>query len=663
MRKLKRAALALLMWMLLAPALSVGALALSESDPILTADLSRADFQFQYVPPANSNYALYILSADGGSVTAQAQLLEDGRIIAEGAGSGEILSLRLVAGVSYTVRVRGSGNAIIEFARDALSRCFNDPLPARENEVSQKMIARAYDAHWYSFQAEADGMLMLTCAPEDANLAGSAAMRAMLFDDGGALIARFEELPGGACMLRAVTEAGRNYYVRVSAPAGETPYYALNLLRPESTQLTSLQFAEGAYRLSAGGELRLGGEVKGEALLWVSENPQIALAMPDGRILGLRPGEARITAYGMHSEASCTVSVEFVALEGLEIVGETIRLGVGDDADVMVNFLPEDASDQRLRYVVENPLIASVSRSGVLRGLQPGETRLVVSDVRGSATASVNVVVSAAVRKYRALLVSEQDYPFEEDSVRTGSNASMNAIASLLETAEFEDASFVTRRAENLSKAELIAEIRACFGSATPQDVSLIYITCHGAYTGGMSFLKLSDGSSISARDLERELRGIPGTIVVLIDSCGSGGAIGAASERADFAQGITGAFSGAAVRGSKYKVIASAGLDQDSYRIAFNADADAGAMTTVFARALCDGAGWDIDRDDLGTMGADQNYDGNITVDELYRYMYGRVNWYLDIASDLTGANYRQSVQVYPEGDPFVLFTRKSWE
>ncbi len=661
MRYLKRAALALLMWMLIAPAGSAGALALSGSDPMFLADLSRADLQFEYVPQANSNYALYILSADGGGVEARAELLEDGEVIAEGAGFGEVFSLWLVAGTRYTVRVYGSGNAMVELARDALSRCYNHPLEARENETSEKMIAHAYDAHWYSFRAEASEMMMLTCVPMDLDLTAKLAMRAMLFDDSGALIANFEELPGGACMLRAVTEAGRNYYVRVCAPSGETGYYALNLLRPEESLFSGLQFSQAAYSLAAGGSLQLNRELEGEALLWISETPDAALALPDGRIVGVRPGTAWITAYGMHSEASCTVNVEYVELEGLEIVGASIRLGVGDDADVMVNLLPEDASDQRLRYIVADPRIASVSRDGVLRGLQAGETTLTVANVRGNVSASVGVTVTPAVRKYRALLVSEEDYPFEENTVRTGSATSMRAIASLLETARFEDASFVANSRENLSKAELIAEIRSCFRSATPQDVSFLYITCHGSYTGGMSFLELSDGSSISARDLERELRNIPGTIVVLIDSCGSGGAIGAASECANFAQGITGAFSGAAIRGSKYKVIASAGLDQDSYRLALNADANAGVMATVFARALCDGAGWDIDRDAPGTMGADQNYDGSITLNELYQYMYSRVNWYLEIASNLTGETYRQSVQVYPEGDPFVLFTRKS--
>jgi len=137
----------------------------------------------------------------------------------------------------------------------------------------------------------------------------------------------------------------------------------------------------------------------------------------------------------------------------------------------------------------------------------------------------------------------------------------------------------------------------------------------------------------------------------------GSGGVIGGNGD--DFAAGVTEAFASAAVYGSKYKVLCSAGFEEDSYRMAFNENATAGVMATVFARALCDGAGWNIDLDRRGTMGADQDYDGSISLNELYMFMYSRVNWYLQLASDMTGTPYRQSIQVYPEGDPFILFER----
>lgn len=647
----------LLVLVLFAPALSVGALALSNADPLLFARLGRADFEFDYVPPANSDYALYLFSADGGEVYAHGEILEDGEAIASGLGSGEICSAWLVAGKTYSVRVHGSGSAVVEMARNTLSRCFLNPLEAREETPSEKMIARAFDAHWYRFEATRTGRLMLTCEPLDPQLS----LSAMLFDSSGALISKFENLSGGACMLLADTLEGESYSVRVFSPGGQEGYYALNLRRDDAGGISrALRFDAERYTLSAGSTLRLAEALEGDALLWVSDDPEVAAVDRDGAVRGLRPGTANITAYGISSQASCRVEVEMVPLEGLEILSEHIELSVGDSADVQVELRPADASDQRLRYRVDNPEIVRVSRRGVIKGLQPGETTLYVESFDGAFSDSATVAVMPAVRKYRALLVGEQSYPFSENPVRNGSETSVSALKSLLETARFEDAAYAVRSCSDLSRAELIAEIRSAFADATEQDVSLFYITCHGSYSGGMSFLELSDGSSLSARDLERELREIPGTVVVLIDCCGSGGAIGAASDGADFARGVTGAFSGAAIRGSKYKVLASAGLDQDSFRVAFDGEGQSGVMATVFARALCDGAGWNLDLDAKGTMGADRNYDGRVTLGELQLYMTGRVNWYMGLASELTGEDYRQSVQFYPEGDPFVLLERK---
>ena len=655
-RQIQRTFIALIILALLAPACPVGALALSSRDPLLHANLSRAEFEFDYVPFANSEYALYLFSADGGDVQGRAELLQGGKIIASGEGRGELLSTWLVAGTQYTIRVHGSGNAVIEVARNTLSRCFSQSLDAQEDASQGKIIAREYDAHWYRFTARDDTLLMLTCVPEERNLSLSAA----LFDGNGSLISYFNRLSGGACMLLAETEEGKDYYLRVCAPDGGTGYYALNLTRSEGPEFTTaLRFDALEYSLAAGDEIKLADSITGTPLLWVSDNPSVAAAAQDGSIYGMSEGIARITAHGMSSSAVCTVNVSHVPLEGLELPDEEIRLSVGEELEIPLKRIPENASEHRLRYIIADSSLAGVNRSGILTGLREGETTLTVRSADGLIADSVKLTITPAEKKYRALLVGEQNYPFSENTKRNGSENSVNAIASLLETVDFDGAGFEIRTAADLSKAELIAEIRSAFAGAKEQDISLLYITSHGSYAGGMSFLELSDGSTLSARDLERELRSIPGTIIVMIDCCGSGGAIGAASDSLEFAKGITGAFSGAAIRGSKFKVLCSAGLDQDSFRIAFNENADSGVMATVFARALCDGAGWSIDRDMRKSMGADLNYDGSITLDELWQYMGSRVNWYLEIASELTGENYRQSVQVYPEGDPFILFER----
>lgn len=641
---------ALIACLLLAPVFSAGALALSRSDPFLYADLSRADFQFDYTPIANAEYTLYVFSRDSESVHAQAELMENGETLLQGEGSGAIFSTWLASGATYTFRVHGSGNAVIEVARQALSRCFGDALAVEDPSSNGKMIARSFDAHWYSFEASDDGPLALTCVPDDKNLY----LSALIFDENGTLISTFRTLPGGSCLYFLETQAGSRYYLRVFSPNGNEGYYYLNLRRPQQGS-QAVSFRSDMYELTAGGFLDLSAEIDGETALWTCSRPDLALVSQDGMLHILQPGLFEISAFGFENTASCIVEAGYVALEELSFDQDRLTLAAGDSTKLKLRFTPENASEHRVEYRVENPGVAEISGHGMLTGIAEGETTL--HAFCGDCSASLRVTVTPAVPKYRALLIGEQNYPPSVNSIRTGSENSVNAIAAMLGT--MENGGIAVQTACDLSKAELIAKIRTCFEKTSEQDVSLLYITCHGSYSGGMSFLELSDGSALSARDLERELRRIRGTVVVMVDCCGSGGIIGKASADSEFTKGVSDAFALPALSGSRYKVIASAGLDQDSFRIAFNENADTGVMATVFARALCDGAGWDIDRNRRSAMGADADFDGCVTAAELSEYMRARVDWYLNITSELSGTEYTQSVQAYPEGDPYILFKR----
>lgn len=653
----RRKTAVLLALVIFASVFAAGAFALSGSDPFLYADLSRAQFEFQYIPQANGEYALFVFSRDGKPVSARAELIKDGESVISGEGSGKLFSAWLAAGEEYTVRVKGTGSAVIEMARNTFSRSYEKPMDVREDAVAEKMIARSFDAHWYRFVAKANARMLLSCIPG----ADGAALKAHLFDDTGALIGEFESLAGGTCLLIANTVIGREYYLRVSAPGGETGMYELRLDRSDSSAIASaLLFDEAEYTMAAAGSLSLSDHVRGEAMLWASDDPDIAYVDRRGVVYGRKPGSANITVYGVNSRASCRVNVEYIEMEGMDIIANRITIAEGDDTSVEIDFYPENTSDRNVRFRLDDPGIADISADGVLRAKKAGETTLHAFNADGSLTDSVNIAVTPAVRKYRALLVSEEEYLYK--GRRTGSGTSARAIESLLTSFEFENAAFIAETKSDLSRGELISAIRESFEGSAEGDVSLFYITCHGHYIGGMSFFELSDGSYISVRDIERELRAIPGTVVVIVDCCASGGAIGAASDYADFAKGITSAFASAPVNGSKYKVICSAGLDQDSFRLALNDEGGEGVMATLFARALCAGAGWSIDRNSVSSMGADVDFDGRISIGELGAYMQGRVDWYLGIVEEATGVKYRQNIQVYPEGDPLVLVDRSNF-
>ena len=122
-RFLRGAAAALLLGLaLIAPAKPAGALALPERDPLTLAPSGGDVLELSYVPPANSDYAVYLFSADGGEVDGTAELSLDGETVATGEGRGELCSAWLVAGEAYALRVNYTGSVIVEIARNALSR-------------------------------------------------------------------------------------------------------------------------------------------------------------------------------------------------------------------------------------------------------------------------------------------------------------------------------------------------------------------------------------------------------------------------------------------------------------------------------------------------------------------------------------------------------------
>ena len=445
-------------------------------------------------------------------------------------------------------------------------------------------------------------------------------------------------------------------YSKMIARAGDVHWYAIDAARsgaailaaaPEDAIAPQLWLFDANGRLLAESEALASGSGVLSAQFTSGERYYVRVAAGPDETGSYLLSCLRSAVTGLPE--SVRLSASELTLEGrssASLIAETLPAGV-----CPLVFL--DSSD---------PTVAAVLPDGTLQGRQSGAATVtayayggVTAD--GGMTDVAFVSVDPAPRRYRALLIGEQNYASTVDELRPGSIRSVNSIKSLLKTASFDGESFSISTLLDAPRDDVVAAIRSAFADAAETDLSLVYITCHGFYRAGMTFFVMSDGSVLSASDLERELRAIPGEIVLLIDCCGSGGLIGEAGSADDLLDGITSVFQGtvgpASVRGSKYRVVASALLDQDSYRISFSDDGDEG-MATVFARALCDAAGWSIDRGVQSAMNADANYDGQITLDELGAYMERRVSWYLNLAG-----NYAQNVRVYPEGDDSVLFAR----
>ncbi len=172
------------------------------------------------------------------------------------------------------------------------------------------------------------------------------------------------------------------------------------------------------------------------------------------------------------------------------------------------------------------------------------------------------------------------------------------------------------------------------FKNSDSDDINYLYISTHGFYNDEFEQASLifSNGTNEFALDaeiIEEAFTGLKGTHFFLIDACNSGALIG---------RGVSGGSSKSTFYGGRYKIICSSGGSEDSWYWSNNGEGDlvlqgAGYFSSALSRALSK----------ENAYPADLNRDENISLFELYNYLY---------------ENHAPSVpQVYPYGDNFSVF------
>ena len=611
------------------------------------------EVSLRFSPAVSGTYDLYAF--DGEGIVRRAVLRMGDRIIARGAGDGLIFSTGLIAGQDYTLELVGTGGVGIELMRHALGRSIMLPEPAQSGYESG-MIVLPGNAKWYSIDAQA-GRVSVYVTPERP---GSMRLSAEVYTADGRLVQSSSDMAGGGCRLYFEAEESGGYRLRIACGEGGTGAFEVRTSvaveeAPDSLEIMTedLTLHEGDMRSIRARIWPLDADSDME---WVSSDTEVAEVNAAGVVTALSPGTAEISVYAYGGlRAAISVTVLKVEPEYIAYRGDFITLRVGDVLTPSMQVYPAAAADDaRITYESSAPEIVAVSDTGELTALAEGTAEITVSF--GVLSDRLSVDVDEAPARYRALFVSEQNYAQDVNSMRVGAANTAYNLESLFSMASYDGEGCRTTVEVDLTAEETLAAIEEAFAGAVEKDISIFYISCHGYYENGMTILQFVDGSELAACDLERALRKVPGTVVVIADCCDSGGLISTYGGSGDISGGIVTAFAGetAVFSSSKYKVLASAALGEDSYRLGYASDSS--EAITVFAWALCDALGWDVDDQRRGPLSADTDYDGEITLWEAYLYTKRRVMWYLSRA----GSGYVQSVQVYPEGDMFTLFERE---
>jgi len=370
------------------------------------------------------------------------------------------------------------------------------------------------------------------------------------------------------------------------------------------------------------------------------------------------------------------------SLTGIIVQPDTMDLEVGESKYIIsVTAYYSDSSTANIplgncTYSSYNPSCASVNPSGLITGISAGTTVILVTYTEGtiSKTDTVEVIVTQNEVVYRAYCVGVGDYIYFPDEYGNtdlpGPPYDVNRMCYTLNkcrfgplNTEFSEIWYTTDWLA--TKSNILQGIASIFSEADYNDVSYFYFTGHGIWVNNISYLCPTEvnyfsplTTYISVDELEAALSAIPGTKVVLLDSCHSGGFIGKGvgeiqitkEELESFNDEVINVFSQAEYKGllttNEYKVLTSCHYYQECMELEPTTPGDFDPFG-VFTMALCDGCGY------YGSYPADTNLDTRVSLQEAYLYIK---NWVAELDTQIPYIDITQDVQVYPYNSTFTI-------
>jgi hypothetical protein len=415
-----------------------------------------------------------------------------------------------------------------------------------------------------------------------------------------------------------------------------------------------------------------------------STNLGVAIVTSEGIIAALSEGQTYIwveyTESSITKRDSILVSVYGSVqdpgnLVSINVLPETMSLDIGESKPISsITAYYDNGLDQAINpdicnFSIDNTNI-SISNSGIITGNTSGNSVVTVTYSENNITKSdaISVSVSDAIvsdSKYRALAIGVGNYIYYgEDGDLIAPPYDVNKVKNIFYDCRFsnEETPFYTiieLKDSQATKANILQRIQSVFSDASNNDVSYFYFSGHGANLNQVSYLCPADfdgniNSAISVDELETALSAIPGTKVVFIDSCHSGGFIGKDILRndlndnepkeylANFNESIINTFSGHILSkdlltSNEYQVLTSSHWFQVSYEIY----PETGEPFGVFTQGLYEGCSLS------NNIPADSNQNNQISLNEAYNY----------IAQWVASIRINQDVQVYPLNSSFTIF------
>lgn len=192
----------------------------------------------------------------------------------------------------------------------------------------------------------------------------------------------------GTTTVKATTNDGSftsSCTVTVKSPAQHISLdkTSLKLLEGESGKLTATVYPLNSTQ---------------KVLTWVSDAPEVASVDGEGNVTARKAGTATVTVkVAENVTAVCKVTV-ISRVTGISLSEATVELKPGETRQLTATVLPQNASNAEVTWYSDKENIATVSQSGLVTAVAPGEATVHVVTSDGGKMASCLVKVGTPVK-------------------------------------------------------------------------------------------------------------------------------------------------------------------------------------------------------------------------------------------------------------------------
>lgn len=133
-----------------------------------------------------------------------------------------------------------------------------------------------------------------------------------------------------------------------------------------------------------------------KSVTWSSDNTAVATVSNTGLVKGVSPGSAVITVTTVDGgkKATCNVTVNNISVTNVSLNISSASLLIGGEQQLSATVLPANAANKSVTWSSDNTAVATVSNTGLVKGVSSGSAVITVNTVDGGKKANCSITVN-----------------------------------------------------------------------------------------------------------------------------------------------------------------------------------------------------------------------------------------------------------------------------